>query len=149
LELALSEPLKEDSSSLSDLNLPPSRTTLKMHLKLTARDHILRDQSRQDRSWTPSCITGTHPTGKIAHIQKLRIDPDTNNQYLDQKLLFLEWILLKQTYMPAIKDYYSLFKLRMQRSNDAIGMQEHIDEFAACCNYVLDMAEIAGDIPNS
>jgi hypothetical protein len=50
--------------------------------------------------------------------------------------------------MPAIKDYYELFKLRMQRSSDTIGMLEHIAEFDACCGYVLDLAEIVGPITN-
>jgi hypothetical protein len=36
----------------------------------------------------------------------------------------------------------------MQRSSDAGGMLEHIAEFEACCNYVLEMAEMVGPIPN-
>jgi hypothetical protein len=47
-----------------------------------------------------------------------------------------------------IKDYYDLFKLRMQRSSDKGSMLERITEFAACCSYVLQMVEIVGRIPN-
>jgi hypothetical protein len=81
------------------------------------------------------------PTGKISRIRKLDIDPATGEKYQDQKLLFMEWSLIKKTYMPDIKDYYELFRLRMQRSSDAVGMLEHIAEFEACINYVLEMAE--------
>jgi hypothetical protein len=91
---------------------------------------------------------GHIPTLKSTHIQKLVVDPDTNIEYTDQKLLSMEWGLIKTTYMPTISDYYELFKLRMQRSSDKNSMLEHITEFAACCAYILQMVEIAGPLPN-
>jgi hypothetical protein len=60
----------------------------------------------------------------------------------------MEWWLIKSTYMPAIKDYYELFKLRMQRSSDRNSMLEHITEFTACSAYALQLAEIVGPLPN-